>query len=131
MASLNRVILMGNLTRDIELRYTQSGQPIARFGIAINRTHITDTGQKKEEVDFIPITVWGKQAELCEQYLTKGQLVLVDGQLRHSSWETKEGKKRSAIEVVARQVQFLSSKTQKTDVAKDEEEDEEEEKIPF
>ncbi|MDI6785896.1 MAG: single-stranded DNA-binding protein [bacterium] len=108
MASLNRVILLGNLTRDPELRFTPSGSPVSRFSIAINRIYTTTSGEKKEEVDFIPIVVWGKQAENCSQYLNKGSLVLVDGRLRQSSWETKEGEKRYAIEVIAQRVQFLN-----------------------
>lgn len=111
MASLNKVILVGNLTRDPELRYTPSGSPVSRFSIAINRVYTTNSGEKKEEVDFIPIVVWGKQAENCSQYLNKGRSVLIDGRLRQSSWETKEGEKRYTIEVIAQRVQFLGSRS--------------------
>lgn len=110
MASLNKVILVGNLTRDPELRYTPSGFPVSRFSIAINRVYTTNSGEKKEEVDFIPIVVWGKQAENCNQYLNKGRLVLIDGRLQQRSWETQEGEKRHTIEVIAQRVQFLGSK---------------------
>ncbi|MFH1449651.1 MAG: single-stranded DNA-binding protein [bacterium] len=136
MASLNRVILMGNLTRDPELRYTQGGAPVSRFSIAVNRVYTTNTGEKKEEVSFLPIVVWGKQAESCNQYLNKGRLVLVDGRLRQHSWESKEGEKRNTIEVIAYRVQFLGAKgeSQETSAASLESEnipDEIEDEIPF
>jgi len=127
---------MGNLTRDPELRYTQGGAPVSRFSIAVNRVYTTNTGEKKEEVSFLPIVVWGKQAESCNQYLNKGRLVLVDGRLRQHSWESKEGEKRNTIEVIAYRVQFLGAKgeAQKTSAASLESEnipDEIEDEIPF
>ena len=106
MASLNRVILMGNLTRDPEVRYIPSGAAVASFGLAMNRTYTTQTGEKKEEVCFVNIVVWGKQAESCGQYLNKGSLVLVEGRLSYRSWE-QEGKTRNTLEVRADRVQFL------------------------
>lgn len=112
MVSVNYVLVAGNLTRDPELRYTPNGSAVAKFGIAINRVYTTPDGQRKEEVDFIPIVVWGKQAESCSQYLSKGRPVLVDGRLQFSSWEGQDGMKRSRIEVVANRVQFLGQRPQ-------------------
>lgn len=107
MANYNRVILAGNLTRDPELRYIPSGQPITNFTVAINRNYTTQAGERKEETSFIPIVVWGKQAETCNQYLSKGRAVLVEGRLQQRSWENQEGQRRSVIEVVADRVVFL------------------------
>jgi single-strand DNA-binding protein len=138
VVNLNRVILAGNLTRDPELRYTPGGQAVTKFGIAINRVYLTQNGERKEEVDYIPVVVWGKQAESCSQFLSKGRPVLVDGRLRYRSWETTDGQKRSAIEVVAFRVQFLGP--QPREVLEREVEgvppepiitDEEEEEVPF
>ena len=107
MASFNKVILMGNLTRDPELRYTPSGAPVCNFDLAVNRSYTTQGGERRDEVCYITIVVWGKQAETCGEYLGKGRTVLVDGHLQQRSWETPEGQKRSKHEVVAERVQFL------------------------
>lgn len=107
MANYNRVILAGNLTRNPELRYIPSGQAVTNFTVAINRNYTTQSGERREETSFIPIVVWGKQGETCNQYLTKGRAVLVEGRLQQHSWETQEGQKRSTIEVVADRVVFL------------------------
>lgn len=109
-ASLNKVFVMGNLTRDPELRYIPSGSAVANFSIAVNRTYKDTTGEKKEEVSFIRVVVWGKMAEVCGEYLTKGRPVLVEGRLKSSTWEGQDGQKRSALDVVATNVQFLGSK---------------------
>src|SRR5688572_23626078 len=111
MASLNRVLLIGNLTRDPEHRYNPSGTAVAKFGLAVNREY-TDkgSGEKKETVCFVDITAWGRLGEICNQYLTKGRPVFVEGRLEFSSWETKEGDKRSKLEVVAETVQFLGGR---------------------
>jgi single-strand DNA-binding protein len=108
MTSLNKVLLIGNLTRDPELRYIPSGTAVAKFGLAVNRDY-TDkaSGEKKENTCFVDITVWGRQAETCNQYLSKGRTVFVEGRLEYSTWETKEGDKRSKIEVVGERVQFM------------------------
>ena len=107
MASLNRVFLIGNLTRDPELRYIPSGTPVANFSLAVNTTLTKPGGvEPREEVCFIRVVVWGKQAESCKQYLTKGRPVFVEGRLIYRSWE-QEGKTRSTIEVRADRVQFL------------------------
>ncbi|MBL7157200.1 MAG: single-stranded DNA-binding protein [Candidatus Omnitrophica bacterium] len=108
-ASLNRVFLMGNLTRDPELRYVPSGTAVASFDIAINRVYNTQSGEKKEETSFVKVVVWARRAEVCAEYLTKGSPVFVEGRLRSRSWETQDGQKRSAIEVVANNVQFMRS----------------------
>ncbi len=107
-ASLNKVLLIGNLTRDPELRYIPSGQPVTSFSIAVNRVYLSQTGEKKEEVSFIRCVVWGKRAEVCNEYLKKGSPVFVEGRLQSRSWEAQDGSKRSTIEVVAMNVQFLS-----------------------
>lgn len=107
MASLNRVILVGNLTRDPELRFTPSGSPVAGFGLAVNRTYTNKQGEKVENVDFFNIVVWAKLAELCAEYLKKGRPVALEGRLQSRSWETEDGQKRSVVEVVAENVQFL------------------------
>lgn len=111
MANYNKVILMGNLTRDPELRYTPAGKAVANFSIAVNRKYRVDD-QLKEETDFFDIVVFGKQAENCSEYLRKGRPVLVDGRLQQRRWETDEGQKRSKVEVVAMIVQFLGSRGQ-------------------
>jgi single-strand DNA-binding protein len=106
MASFNKVLLMGNLTRDPELRFTANGSALAKFGLAVNRKY--KAGEEwKEEVCFVDITVWGKQAENCAEYLSKGRPVFIDGRLQFSTWETDDGQKRNKLEVVATSVQFL------------------------
>jgi len=106
-ASINRVFLMGNLTRDPELRYIPSGTAVTTFTIAVNRTYATPAGEKKEEVAFIRVEVWGRRAEVCGEYLSKGSPVFVEGRLKTRSWQTPDGQKRSTMEVVANNVQFL------------------------
>lgn len=106
MPSYNKVILMGNLTRDPELKYTASGTAICKIGLAVNRKYKTDGGLK-DDTCFVDITIWDKQGENCNQYLTKGSGVLVEGRLNFSSWVSPEGIKRSKLDVVAENVQFL------------------------
>jgi len=106
-ASLNRVILIGNLTADPEMRYTPSGTARTRFSIAINRQYKNSSGQLQEDVTFVPIVVWGSQAENCANYLSKGRSVAVEGRLRIDSFENAEGERRKVVEVVASAVQFL------------------------
>jgi single-strand DNA-binding protein len=107
MASLNKVFIMGNLTRDPELRYVPSGTAVATFTIAVNRVYTSQAGEKKEEVSFIRVVVWGRRAEVCGEYLSKGSPVFVEGRLQSRSWESQDGQKRSTIEVIADNVQFL------------------------
>ena len=108
MASLNKVLMIGNLTRDPELRYVPSGAPVATFGLAVNRTFVTQQGDKKDEVCFVRVVVFGKQAESCSQYLTKGRPVFVEGRLQYRAWE-QDGQKRSTLDIVAERVQFLGA----------------------
>src|ERR1035438_2607682 len=108
MASYNKVLLMGNLTRDPEVKYTPKGTALANLGLAVNRRWTTETGEQKEEVTFVDVEVWGRQAETAGQYLSKGRPVFVEGRLKLDSWEDKEsGQKRNKLKVVAERVQFL------------------------
>jgi len=108
MASLNKVLLMGNLTKDPELRYTPQGTAVVNLRLAVNRRFKSRTTQEnKEEVCFITVVAWDKQAETCNQYLHKGSSIFIDGRLQSRSWEDSSGQKRSVIEVRAERVQFL------------------------
>ena len=110
MASFNKVILVGNLTRDPELRYTPKGTAIAKFGLAVNRVWTNEAGEKKEEVTFVDIDVFGRTAENVAQYMRKGSPLLVEGRLRLDQWDDKQtGQKRSKLGVVGEIVQFLGS----------------------
>ena len=106
MASLNRITLLGNLTRDPEIKYVGAGTAVAKFGLAVNRRFRVGY-ENKEEVCFIDITVFGRQAETVSEYLTKGSMALIDGRLSFNQWETSDGQKRSRHEVVADNVQFM------------------------
>jgi single-strand DNA-binding protein len=114
MTSFNKVILAGNLTRDVEVRKLTSGTSVATLGLASNR-NFTVNGEKKEETLFVDVEVWGKTAELCGEYLSKGRNILVEGRLKLDSWEDADGKKRSKVLVTAESVQFLSSGKSKND----------------
>lgn len=108
MASLNKVFIIGNLTRDIELRYTPKGSSVADMSVAVNRKWKNDQGQMQEEVTFVDVALWGKTAESCAQYLKKGRPVHVEGRLELQTWDDKQtGQKRSRLRVVAEGVQFL------------------------
>ena len=110
MASFNKVILVGNLTRDPELRYTPKGTAIAKIGLAVNRSWTTETGEKKEEVTFVDIDAFGKQAETIGQYMKKGRPILIEGRLRLDQWDDKQtDQKRSKLGVVLEGFQFLGS----------------------
>lgn len=109
---LNKVYLIGNLTRDPETKYTVKGTCVGEIGIAVNQVWKDDAGEKREDVTFVDVTVWGKTAELCGQYLKKGAKVLIEGKLSLDQWEDKTtGQKRSKLKVVAENVQFLSPRT--------------------
>ncbi len=111
MSDLNRVILTGRLTADPDLKYTQSGRAMLRFDVAINRRWINpETSQTEEEVTFLPIVVWGKQAENCAAYLRKGRQVAVDGRIRVRSFTTQNGDRRRTTEVAAQSVHFLGGR---------------------
>lgn len=109
MASFNKVILMGNLTRDPEVRYTPSGTAVSEVGLAVNRTWFDkQTNQKKEEVTFVDVTLWGRQAEVAGEYLGKGRGVLIEGRLQLDQWDDKEtGQKRSKLRVVGESMTML------------------------
>jgi single-strand DNA-binding protein len=111
MANLNRVLLIGNLTRDPEIRYTPKGTAVAEIGIAINRVFTGEDGEKREEVTFVDVTLWSRLAELAEQYLKKGRPVFIEGRLQLDSWDDKQtGQKRSRLRVIAENLQFLGSR---------------------
>ena len=110
MASFNKVILVGNLTRDPELRYTPKGMAIAKIGLAVNRVWRNEAGETKEEVTFVDVDVFGRTAENVGQYMRKGRPILIEGRLRLDQWDDKQtGQKRSKLGVVAETVQFLGS----------------------
>src|SRR6202012_3345246 len=112
MASFNKVILMGNLTRDPELRYTPKGTAIAKIGLAVNRVWTNEAGEKKEEVTFVDVDVFGRTAENVGQYMRKGRPILIEGRLKLDQWDDKQtGQKKSRLGVVAETVQFLGSGT--------------------
>lgn len=108
--SLNRVQLIGNLTRDPELRYTPSGNAVCTFGLATNRSWTTDSGEKREEVDFHRVVAWNKLAELCSQFLTKGRKVYVEGRLSTRNWTGQDGAQKSTTEVVIDDMILLDNK---------------------
>ncbi len=110
MANLNRVFLMGNLTRDLEIKYGKNGQPVTNLRLAVNRTYTTQSGEKKEEVCYVTVVVWGKQAESCHTFLRKGSSIFVEGRLQYRTWEAESGEKKNVLEVVADRVQFLDKK---------------------
>ena len=109
-ASLNKVMLIGNLTRDPELRYTPSGAAVCTFSVATNRSYTSADGTKKEETEFIRIVSWNKLAELCSQLLAKGRKVYVEGRLQTRSWETPDGQSKQTTEVVIDDMRILDSK---------------------
>ena len=118
MASYNKVILVGNLTRDPELRYTPKGMAIAKLGLAVNRTWKTETGESKEEVTFVDVDSFGRQAEVIGQYHKKGRPILIEGRLRLDTWDDKQtGQKRSKLGVVLESFQFLDSGRPENSVA--------------
>lgn len=107
MASLNKILLIGNLTKDPELRYTPNGTAVTNLRIAVNRRFKDRTGGLKEDTCFVTVTAWDKQAEICNQYLQKGRQIFVEGILQSRSWETTDKQKRSTIDVRAERIQFL------------------------
>lgn len=108
MASLNKVFLIGNLTRKPELRYTPSGTPVAEFGLAVNRHYTTSNGEKKRDTCFVEVTVWRSKAEVCYRHLAKGSPVFIEGRLELDTWETRNGERRSKLRVVADTLQLLN-----------------------
>lgn len=111
MASLNKVMIIGNLTRDPEVRFTPKGNAVCDMALAVNRRYLSDSGERVEEVTYLDIVLWNKQAELAGQYLAKGRSVFVEGRLQMDSWEDKAtGQKRTKIRIVCENMQFLDSK---------------------
>lgn len=109
--NVNKVILMGNLTRDVELKYTAGNQAVANLGLAVNRRYTTADGEKREETTFIDCEAWGKTAEIMSKYLGKGRPVFIEGRLKLDSWQDKEsGEKRSKLRVVVESFQFVDSR---------------------
>jgi single-strand DNA-binding protein len=110
MASFNKVLLLGNLTRDPEVRYTPKGSAVCDLGIAVNRSYTTDAGEKREEATFVDVTLWGRTAEVAGEYLKKGRPVFIEGRLQLDSWDDKQtGQKRSKLKVIGETMQLLGS----------------------
>jgi len=130
MRGYNKTILLGNLTRDPEVRYTASKQAVASFSVAVNRGWSDKNGEKHESCDFVPVTVWGKQAENCERYLKKGSGVLVEGRIAVEQYE-KDGQKRTATKVVAASVQFIGGSKSSGNPGYEQSDAAEPEEIPF
>jgi single-strand DNA-binding protein len=111
MASVNKVMLLGNLTRDPELRYTPQGAAVCDFALALNRSYTNkQSGQRVDEVTFIDVVAWGRTAETCAEYLKKGRQVFVEGRLQQDRWESPDGKKMSKVKVTAEQVTFVGAR---------------------
>ena len=121
MRSVNKVMLIGNLTRDVELRHTKEGTPVASFALATNRNWTQETGEKREETDFHRIVAWGKLAELCEKYLKKGRKVYVEGRLHSHSWTDNEGLQKAVTEIIIDDMVLLDSKPQEKEEVKPQE----------
>ena len=109
MPNLNKVMLMGNLTRDPELRYTPSNTPVCKLGLAVNRRYKTQSGEKQEETTFVDCTAFGKTAEVLNQYLKKGRPVYLEGRLKLNQWQDQQGNNRSKLEVIVESFEFLDS----------------------
>ena len=114
MASLNKVMIIGNLGRDPEMRFTPNGNPVTSFSIATNRVYTTTEGERKQETEWINVVAWEKLAELCNQFLTKGRLVYAEGRLRTRTWESQDGQKHYRTEIIANRVTFLDRQASAT-----------------
>jgi single-strand DNA-binding protein len=111
MASFNKVILLGNLTRDPEIRYTPKGTAVTEIGLAVNRVYTAENNEKREEVTYVDVTLWGRTAEIASEYLKKGRPVFIEGRLQLDTWEDKQsGQKRSKLKVVGEALQLLGSR---------------------
>ena len=111
MASFNKVILLGNLTRDPEVRYTPKGTAVTELGMAVNRVYTAENGEKREETTFVDITLWGRTAEVAGEYLKKGRPVFIEGRLQLDTWDDKQsGQKRSKLKVVGESLQMLGGR---------------------
>lgn len=121
---LNKVMIIGNLGRDPDMRYTPSGRPVTTFSVATSRSWNTADGGKRTQTEWFNVVAWGNLAEICNQYLSKGQRVYVEGRLQTRQWEDAEGKKHSATEVVASEMIMLDDRREAQDYYESEEEDE-------
>lgn len=126
MRGLNKVMIIGRLGRDPEMRYTPSGRPVTTFSVATSRTWTTSEGERKVETEWFNIVAWGSLAEICKQYLTKGQVVYVEGRLQTRHWDDNEGNKHTSVEIVANEMIMLTEKREaedqlSTEVTEDEE----------
>src|SRR5204862_3916363 len=111
MASFNKVILLGNLTRDPEVRYTPKGTAVTELGMAVNRVYTAESGEKREETTFVDITLWGRTAEIAGEYLKKGRPVFIEGRLQLDTWDDKQsGQKRSKLKVIGEGLQLIGSR---------------------
>ena len=110
MASLNRVMIIGNVGSDPEMRFTPSGKPVTSFRVATNRAYTTPEGERKEETEWFTVVAWNRLAEQCNQFLSKGRLVYAEGRLRTRTWESQDGQKRYRTEVIANRVSFLDKR---------------------
>ena len=111
MASFNKVILLGNLTRDPEVRYTPKGTAVTELGMAVNRVYTAENGEKREETTFVDVTLWGRTAEIAGEYLKKGRPVFIEGRLQLDTWDDKQsGQKRSKLKVVGEGLQLIGSR---------------------
>jgi single-strand DNA-binding protein len=111
MANLNKVLLLGNVTRDPEVRYTPKGSAVCDLGVAVNRAYTTESGEKREEVTFVDVTLWGRTAEVASEYLKKGRPVFIEGRLQMDTWDDKQtGQKRTRLRVVAENMQLLGGR---------------------
>ena len=108
--SVNKVFLMGNLTRDVELKYTPSNQPVATFGLAMNRRYKTKDGENREETTFVDCEAWARTAEVMSEYLSKGRPVFIEGRLKLDQWQDKDGNNRSKLRVVVENFTFVDSR---------------------
>jgi len=133
MANLNKTLIIGNVGKPVELRYTPSGKAVANFTVAVNSFYTKLDGEKKQDTEWFSVVVWGKMAEACNQYLDKGKQVFIEGQMKTRSWDDKDSMKHYKTELLARQVQFLGGKPIEKEVVGDEpvSEEIEPEDIPF
>jgi single-strand DNA-binding protein len=127
---LNKVMIIGNLGRDPEMRYTPSGKPVTTFSVDTSRTWNTSEGEKREETEWFNVVAWSSLAEICKQYLTKGQQVYIEGRLQTRHWDDQEGNKHTSIEIVANEMIILSERRETTESSAEQDSLDEEE-FPF
>jgi single-strand DNA-binding protein len=127
---LNKVMIIGNLGRDPEMRYTPAGKPVTTFSVATSRTWNTSDGEKREETEWFNVVAWSSLAEICKQYLAKGQQVYIEGRLQTRRWDDQEGNKHTSVEIVANEMIILSERRE-TGEASAEPESNDEEEFPF